>query len=483
MTSYEMVVGIEVHAQLKTKTKLFCASSTRFGDAPNTNISPVNLGLPGALPVLNKEAVRMAVLAGLALNCSIRTHSVFSRKNYFYPDLPKGYQISQFDLPICENGHLDITLPDGSEKRIGITRIHMEEDAGKLLHQGADAIHGASHSLVDLNRAGVPLIEIVSEPDIRSIEEARAYVEALKWTVQHIGVCDGNLEEGSMRADINISLRPQGQKEFGTRTEIKNINSFRSLERAMSSEIKRQTRILNEGGTIIQQTRNYDDATQTTTPLRDKEDAHDYRYFPEPDLIPLKLTYDYIEDCSSQLPELPLQKKKRFQESLQLSEEESRFLISELDICQFFEDCVALGHSGKDVAKWVLGDLLAMAKRDGLSFSALNVTPTHISELIHTIEDGTLSGKMAKDVLMKMYASGSAPKTVISELGMSQISDTSQLDSVIESVLAANPDVVEKFKNGKTNVIGFIMGQVMKETRGQAKPDLVKELVLKRLNS
>lgn len=481
---YELVIGIEVHAQLKTATKLFSPASNDFGADPNTNITPICLGLPGALPVLNKKAVELAVRAGLSLNCTIKHRSVFSRKNYFYADLPKGYQISQFDLPICEDGYLDIDV-DGEIKRIGIERIHMEEDAGKLVHQGADAIKGATSSLVDLNRAGVPLIEIVSRPDIRSIAEARAYVEGLKLILQHSGVCDGNLEEGSMRADINISLRPTGQKEFGTRTEIKNINSFRSLERAIKSEVRRQTDILESGGKIIQQTRNYDDATQSTTPLREKENAHDYRYFPEPDLVPLVITDAYVQAISDALPERPAEKLTRYTESLGLTADDSMILIYDLEMCEYFEACMALSSSSAaaSIAKWVVGDVNAQIKHHKHDFSSTAFVPQFLVDMVDLIEKGTISGKMAKDILVTSLTSGKSPAEVVQSSGMSQISDESALVDVIQNVFSQNQDAVEKLKEGKMNVIGFIIGQVMKETKGQAKPDLVKQLVMQEVSN
>ncbi|RAP35215.1 Asp-tRNA(Asn)/Glu-tRNA(Gln) amidotransferase GatCAB subunit B, partial [Candidatus Marinamargulisbacteria bacterium SCGC AAA071-K20] len=411
MSKYETVIGIEVHAQLKTKTKLFGSSSTKFGDAPNSNIDPVCLGLPGALPVLNKEAVRMAVMAGLALNCKIRNTSVFSRKNYFYPDLPKGYQISQFDKPICEDGYLDIEV-NGETKRIGITRIHMEEDAGKLVHQGADSIAGSTHSHVDLNRAGTPLIEIVSEPDIRTAEEAKAYVEALRQIVQHIGVCDGNMDEGSMRADSNVSIRLKGAKEFGTRTECKNLNSFRSLERSINVERARQEELIEAGGEVIQETRNYDDTTQKTSSLRSKEDAHDYRYFPEPDLPPLVLTQKYVDDIKATLPELPKAKILRYKNDFGLSDFDCKVLIGDVTIDTYFGECITNkdGSSEKELCKWIVGDFNALLKETEDDFGSTKVKPQQLVSLVSLIEKGTISGKMAKEILEKMVKTGDDPQ-------------------------------------------------------------------------
>lgn len=476
---FEIVIGIEVHAQLKTNTKLFGASSTQFGDQPNSNVDPVCLGLPGALPVLNKESIKMAVLAGLALHCDIRQTSVFSRKNYFYPDLPKGYQISQFDKPICEHGHLDIVVND-VKKRIGITRIHMEEDAGKLNHQGADSIEGATHSLVDLNRAGTPLIEIVSEPDIRSSAEARAYVEALKTIVQHIGVCDGNMEEGSLRADANVSIRPFGQKAFGTRTEIKNLNSFRSLERAINVEVKRQKQVILNGGTIIQETRNYDDQSQTTTSLRGKEEAHDYRYFPEPDLPPLIISDEQLASYKSLLPELPEAKRQRYVSEYGLSQHDVKVFIQDINIDHFFNAVLKLSKATpKNIAKWVVGDLNAALKEAQDDFSKTDLTPARFAELMDLLSSGTISGKMGKQVIAQLISTDLSVKAIVDQLGGSQIDDASTLETVVLTILKSNMDVVEKIKAGKTNSANFLMGQVMKETKGRAKPDTVRDLILK----
>ncbi len=476
--AFEVVIGLEVHAQLKTKSKAFCACSNRFGAEPNTNVCPVCLGLPGALPVLNEQVVQMAIKAGLALNSQIQHRSVFARKNYFYPDLPKGYQISQFDLPIVLGGHLDITVDDES-RRIGITRIHIEEDAGKLVHQGADAIAGSDYSIVDLNRASVPLIEIVSEPDIRSAKEARIYMETLKLILEFLDVCDGNLDEGSLRADANISLRPVGTTAFGTRTEVKNLNSFRSIERAILSEIERQTEVLNSGGRIIQQTRHYDDATQTTRPLRSKEQSHDYRYFPEPDLPPLVVTDAQIQAIRDVLPELPGAKIDRYQSESGLSEFEAVVLTADQDINAYFEHCLSLSLSvsARDFAKWVVGDLMSLVKEHKQDFSQTKVTPSYLGALLGLVNAGKLSGKMAKEVLATVFKTGEDPKSVIKKSGATQVSDPSALRTIIDQVLEKNPDVLGKIRSGKTNSADFVIGQVMRETRGQANPDVVRSLL------
>lgn len=476
---YEPVMGIEVHAQLNTHTKLFCGSSTAFGATPNAHVSPVCLGLPGALPVLNKRAVNLAIMAGLALDCTIKKTSVFSRKNYFYPDLPKGYQISQFDLPICEHGQLDISVSSG-KKTIGITRIHMEEDAGKLVHAGADAIDGSTYSLVDLNRAGVPLIEIVSEPDIRTIEEARVYVETLRLIVQHLGICDGNMDEGSLRADVNISLRPVGSDTFGTRTEIKNLNSFRSLERAIASEIERQTQLLQSGQPVIQETRNYNDATQTTTALRSKEDAHDYRYFPEPDLPPLILTEDDITAAKHQMSELPVDKLNRYIQHYSIPETEAHVLIQDIEMNRYFERCMASQSASepKEIAKWVMGPLAGILNDAQDSFTDSTLSPDRLLELLTHLQSGAISTKMAKELLGMMITSDAPVQTLIEQKGGSQISDQDELSQIVAQILVDNPDVVEKIRNGKTQSANFLMGQVMKATKGRAKPDLVRDMII-----
>ncbi len=469
---FEPVIGLEVHAQLKTKTKLFCGCSTQFGADTNTNVCPVCLGMPGSLPVLNARAVEFAIMAGLALNCEIQHESIFARKNYFYPDLPKGYQISQFEKPICFRGYLDIP-----GKRIGITRIHMEEDAGKLLHQGAAGVAGSDYSLVDLNRACTPLIEIVSEPDIRSAEEARAYVESLREILIHLGVCDGNLEEGSLRVDANISLRKKGEEKFGTRAEVKNLNSFRSLERAIHAEVARQKEVLLSGGKVVQETRNYDDATQKTTSLRSKEESHDYRYFPDPDLIPLKLTKQQID--AIKLPELPAQKRTRYQADFGLTAIDCDVLIGEPTMDAYFLSCVSLAGkiAPKEICNWVQGDLNSLLRAAKLPFGE-KVKETQLIQLLTLKESGQISGKIAKEILAKVFETGQDPEAIVKASGATQISDTDALSGIINQILNNNLDVIEKVKAGKTNSADFLIGQVMKETRGRAKPDLVRQMIL-----
>lgn len=483
MNKFEAVIGIEVHAQLKTKSKAFCACSTNFGAKPNKNTCPVCLALPGALPVLNKKVIEFAIMAGLALNCKIEQESIFARKNYFYPDLPKGYQISQYDKPICTNGYLDVSS-SANTSRIKINRVHIEEDAGKLVHLGSVAIAGSHGSLVDLNRASTPLIEIVSEPDIRSAEEARIYIENLTMILKHLGICDGNLEEGSLRADANISLRLKGETTLGTKTEVKNLNSFKSIERAIQLEIERQEEILAAGGIIHQETRHFDEKKDQTISLRSKEEAHDYRYFPEPDLLPLIVTEDEVKAIKEKLPELPKNKAIRYKNEYQLNEFEVNMILNDFSMNCYFENCLKINNSIaiKDICKWLIGDLNSLVKELKVSFDLISVTPEKLLELINLINKGTISGKMAKELLSEMLKSHQSATELIAKSGAKQIADETTLIKVVDSILKENPDVTEKIKEGKLNSVNFLMGLVMKETKGQAKPDLVKELIIKRSN-
>ena len=472
--TFEPVIGLEIHAQLNTKSKLFCRASTDFGGAPNEHVTPVSLGLPGALPVLNLAAVRKAVMAGLALGCEIQERSVFARKNYFYPDLPKGYQISQFEHPICLGGSVYL---DSLDKTIHLTRIHMEEDAGKLNHEGSDGIAGATGSSVDLNRAGVPLIEIVSEPEIRNAQEARAYMEKVHQILTFIGVCDGDLEKGAFRCDANISIRPVGQSEFGTRTEVKNLNSFRSIERAVSYEIERQISVIQSGGEVVQQTMNFDDATGQTTALRSKENAHDYRYFPDPDLKPLIVTKEQIDEIRKEMPDLPDVVRQKYSTEFGLPNHDINVYLQTRFLYDYFE--VSRQHlkqaSPKDISKWIVGDLNALIKE---SDDPLTISPADFSALIDRCVSGDISTKMVKEILPKLMGATMSVDAVIASMGGGQISNQDELQQVVASVLEANPDVVEKIKNGKTGSANFLMGQVMKETKGRAKPDTVRELII-----
>ncbi|HJV66502.1 MAG TPA: Asp-tRNA(Asn)/Glu-tRNA(Gln) amidotransferase subunit GatB [Geomonas sp.] len=475
---YQVVIGLEVHTQLTTNTKIFCGCSTRFGAMPNSQTCPVCLGLPGALPVLNKKVVEYAIRAGLATNCTIAPRSVFARKNYFYPDLPKGYQISQFDLPICLNGHLDIDV-EGGKKKIGITRIHMEEDAGKLVHADVPGI--GDDSCVDLNRACTPLLEIVSEPDMRSPDEAIAYLKKLHQIVVYLGICDGNLEEGSFRCDANVSLMPVGSNVFGTRAELKNINSFRFIKQAIEYEIERQAEILDEGGKVIQETRLFDPNTGTTRSMRGKEEAHDYRYFPDPDLVPVIVDPAWVEDVRATLPELPEAKFNRFLTELGLPEYDAEVLVASRELAQYFEETVALFNQPKTVSNWVMGEVTRALNEDGKEISACPVTPALLADLLKLIEKGTISGKIAKTVFDEMYKSGKNPETIVQEKGLVQVSDTGAIEAIVDEVLARTESQVAEYRAGKEALFGFFVGQVMKASKGKANPAVVNELLQKKL--
>ena len=474
---YEVVIGLEVHAQLKTKSKIFCADSTEFGAEPNTQTSPITLGLPGVLPVLNKKVVEMGILTGLALNCEIAEHSKFDRKQYFYPDLPKGYQISQYDMPICLNGWLKI---DG--KKIRIHRAHLEEDAGKLVHAGADGLAGSTYSNVDLNRAGTPLLEIVSEADIRSAEEARAYMEELRSIVRYAGVCDGNLEEGSMRCDANISIRPFGQKEFGTRAEVKNVNSFRALQRAIEYEVERQIEIVEAGGSVVQETRLWNEADGTTKSMRSKEEAHDYRYFPEPDLMPLEISREWVEQIRATMPELPQQKRDRYME-LGLSEYDAGVIVEQMETALFFDNVIETGTNIKTALNWLMGDVTAYLKDKKLIVSETKLTPENLAEMVNLIEDGTISNKIAKDIIITLLEEGGSAKQIVEKQGLSVISDEGELKAIIAKIIETNPNQVAAYKGGKDKLFGFFVGQVMKETQGRANPQSINTLIKEALDA
>ncbi|MBI5815449.1 MAG: Asp-tRNA(Asn)/Glu-tRNA(Gln) amidotransferase subunit GatB [Nitrospinae bacterium] len=477
---YETVIGLEVHVQLNTDSKLFCSCSASFGAEPNASTCPICLGMPGVLPVLNREVVERAVKVGLATGCSIAPKSRFARKNYFYPDLPKGYQISQYDEPICQHGKIEIHL-DGKPKTIGVTRIHMEEDAGKLIH-GENLGHPDS-SYVDLNRACVPLLEIVSEPDIRSSEEAKKYLEKLKTILEYLEVSDCNMEEGSLRCDANVSIRPVGQKEFGTRTELKNMNSFRYLQKAIDFEVERQRNVIGDGGKVIQETRLFDPDKGVTQSMRGKEEAHDYRYFPEPDLTPLMVDKEWIERVLNSLPELPDAKSRRFVERYGLPAYDADVLTASRDVADYFEQAAKGAKNFKAVSNWVMSDILRILKDRGVKAAECHVTPAMLREMIGLMDDNVISGKIAKTVMEQMEKSGESPKAIVEKHGLVQITDTSAIEEAVSQVIAANPSQVAEYKGGKTKVIGFFVGQVMRATKGKANPDMVNKILVDKLGA
>jgi len=468
---YEPVIGLEVHAQLKTKTKIFCSCSTRFGAPPNTHTCPVCLGMPGVLPVLNKLVVEYSLRMALATHCTINRESRFARKNYFYPDLPKGYQISQYELPIARNGFVDIDL-NGEKKRIGITRIHMEEDAGKLTHDPDRPL-----SMVDFNRTGVPLIEIVSEPDIRSPEEAGAYLRNLRAIVRYLDISDGNMEEGSFRCDANVSIRPKGAKTFGTRTELKNLNSFKHVEKALSFEIIRQKEILEDGGKIVQETRLWDPDKNRSTSMRGKEEAHDYRYFPDPDLLPLIIDDEWIDSIQDVIPELPDKKKERFMDEYHLPAYDSDFLTSSRELADYFEACVKDFPNPKQVSNWVMGSLMGLLNSQGKSITESPISSKDLAQLIRLIDEKTISSKIAKTVFDEMAQTGTPPKEIVAKKGLVQLTDEHSIKAVILKVLQQCPTEMNDYKNGKTKLFGFFVGQVMKETKGKANPKIVNKIL------
>ena len=491
---YETVIGIETHCELGTATKMFCACPTTFGAEPNTQVCPVCLGEPGSLPVANGRAVEFAARIGLALHCRIAERSQFHRKNYFYPDMPKNYQISQYDEPLCVGGWLDVDV-DGELRRIGITRVHLEEDTGKSLHVGATGrIHGADYSLVDYNRAGIPLVEIVSEPDLRTADEARAYAEELRAVLLALGVSDAKLEEGSMRFDVNVSIRPVGHAELGTKVELKNLNSLRSLHRAVAYEAERQRRVLAEGGKLTQETRHWDEGAGRTEPMRSKEFATDYRYFPEPDLVPIEATAAWVDGLRAELPELPAEQRARLAEATGLPVKEVGWLVRDPEVLAYFQAVlggagtagmpggagasgVVAGRDPKMVAGWVMGELQRDLREFGHTLRSSPVGPERLGELLDLLAGGTVSSTAAKDVLAEMFNSEASPATIVERKGLAQISDTGELEAVVERVVAANPDLADKFRGGKRGVLGALVGQVMRETRGRANPKLVSDLL------
>ncbi|WNQ12451.1 Asp-tRNA(Asn)/Glu-tRNA(Gln) amidotransferase subunit GatB [Paenibacillus aurantius] len=472
---YETVIGLEVHVELHTRSKIFCGCSTSFGAPPNTHTCPICLGYPGVLPVLNKQAVEYAMKAAMALNCTINTDTKFDRKNYFYPDSPKAYQISQYDKPIGENGWIDIEV-DGKTKRIGITRLHLEEDAGKLTH-----VDGGFASLVDFNRVGTPLVEIVSEPDIRTPEEARAYLEKLKAIMLYCEVSDVKMEEGSLRCDANISIRPWGQEKFGTRTELKNMNSFRGVQRGLEYEEIRQAEVLDSGGQVTQETLRWDDAAGRTISMRGKEEAHDYRYFPDPDLVTLAISEEWLEAVRRTIPELPDARKERYAKELDLPAYDAEVITSSKKLADFFEESLTYTKDAKAVSNWIMGDLLGYLNANNLELGDVKITGQGLGEMIGLIEKGTISSKIAKTVFKELLATGKAPQQIVEEQGLVQISDEGAIQAIVDKVIESNPQSVADFQAGKEKAVGFLVGQVMKESKGKANPGLVNKLIVDKL--
>jgi aspartyl-tRNA(Asn)/glutamyl-tRNA(Gln) amidotransferase subunit B len=492
--AYEAVIGLETHCQLNTATKIFCSCATTFDSPPNTNVCAVCMGMPGVLPVLNEAVLNSAVKMGLALNGKIASYSKFDRKQYFYPDLPKNYQVSQYDLPIVEHGHLEIELTDDKgkplvdeagkalTKQIGITRLHMEEDAGKLVHGGSDRLAGSTHSKADYNRAGVPLLEIVSEPDLRTGREAAEYAQELRRIVRYLGVGDGNMQEGSLRCDVNISVRPMGQAEFGTKVEIKNMNSFSAIQRAIDYEIERQIEAIEGGEAIIQETRLWDEGRQCTTSMRKKEGSSDYRYFPEPDLPPFLVSQTQKDQLKATLPELPAQKRHRYEETLGLSAYDARVLTDDRATAEYFEATIATGADPKQAANWIMGDISAyLNNHRALTIQTLPLTAATLAELLELIDKGTISGKIAKEILPDLLAQGGSPKTLVEEKGLTTLADPETLGALIDEIIAAHPKELEQFRAGKKKLQGFFVGQMMKKTGGRADPKLTNQLLATKL--
>ena len=479
--SYEAVIGLECHAQLLTKSKLFCSCSTTFGAAPNANTCPVCLGLPGSLPVLNRGAVTMAVKAALGLNCTVNLDSQWARKNYFYPDLPKGYQISQYDRPLAQHGFIEISV-EGAQKKIGVQRIHMEEDAGKSLHEGFS--DSGRYTYLDFNRSGVPLVEIVTNPDIRSSAEAYDYLARLKQILEYLDVCDGNMEEGSLRCDANVSVRRAGEEKFGTRTELKNINSFRFVQKAIDYEVNRQIEVIESGGRIVQETRLWNSVEERTVSMRSKEEAHDYRYFPDPDLPILTVDSNWIQTVRHAMPELPVSRRERFANEYALSDYDAGVLTTTRALADFFEETAKLSGQAKTAANWIMGDLLRFYKDSNLDLKDLQnspIRPKMLANMISLVEQGTISGKIAKTVMEEMYKSGKDPQKIIEEKGLVQISNTAEIEKIVERVIDENPKPVEQYRLGKTGNFGFFVGQVMKATGGRANPQTVNDILKKKL--
>ncbi|HHW47368.1 MAG TPA: Asp-tRNA(Asn)/Glu-tRNA(Gln) amidotransferase subunit GatB [Clostridiaceae bacterium] len=468
---YEIIIGLEIHAELSTKSKIFCSCTTEFGGEANTHCCPICLGMPGTLPVLNRKVVEYAVKAGLAMNCKIEEFSKLDRKNYFYPDLPKAYQISQYNLPICRDGYVDIDTGSG-RKRIGITRIHIEEDAGKLIHDDE-----SMSSFIDYNRCGVPLIEIVTEPDLRSSEEAKAFLESIKAILQYTGVSDCKMQEGSLRADVNLSIRPVGQKEFGVRTEMKNLNSFRSVVRAIEWEAQRQIEVIESGGSVIQETRRWDDNTGMSYSMRSKEEANDYRYFPEPDLVPVIIDGKWIEEIKKSLPELPDVRKKRYMSDYGLPEYDAWILTRSKALSDFFETAVSKSKNVKAVSNWIMGDLLRILKEKEMEVEDIPFPAEYLARLVDLIDNGTISSTIGKAVFQKMFATGKEPEVIVKEEGMEVISDETELNHIVRKIIMNNPQSVADYKNGKQKAFGFLVGQAMKETKGKGNPKIINKLL------
>jgi aspartyl-tRNA(Asn)/glutamyl-tRNA(Gln) amidotransferase subunit B len=478
-TGWELVIGLEIHTQLATKSKIFSGSSTAYGAEPNTQANLVDLGYPGVLPVLNKEVVRMATMFALAVNATVAPRSVFARKNYFYPDLPKGYQISQLELPIVEHGEIFITDADGKEKRIGITRAHLEEDAGKSIHEGL-----AEFSGIDLNRAGTPLLEIVSEPDLRSAKEAVAYLKQIHTLVRYLGISDGNMQEGSFRCDANVSVRPIGQEKLGTRTELKNLNSFRFIEKAINLEFERQIDLIEDGGTVVQETRLYDSDKDETRSMRSKEEANDYRYFPDPDLLPVEISDEFIQAVKQTMPELPAEKEARFVDQYGLKGDDAAILTASRPLADYFEAVVAATNSSAQLAaNWVIGDLAGALNRDGLEIAHSRISAQGLAGLVSRIHDNTISGKIAKQVFEAMWDGEGSADAIIKAKGLTQITDSAAIESVVDKVIAENPEQVAEYRSGKDKLIGYFVGKVMQETKGQANPGQVNQILKNKLKA